>query len=84
VGTEPTHFDFMRAKEQKSGDWLVLHLGELVALAYQVATGILESVRPKGVELLDVILDKVNPDDFGDCSESLCRVENECMNESYA
>ncbi|KAH9566013.1 hypothetical protein CY35_04G109200 [Sphagnum magellanicum] len=58
VGTEPTHFDFMRAKEQKSGDWLVLHLGELVALAYQVATGILESVRPKGVELLDVILDK--------------------------
>ncbi len=49
-----------------------------------MATGILESVRPKGVELLDVILDKVNPDDFGDCSESLCRVENECMNESYA
>ncbi len=47
-----------------------------------MATGILESVRPKGVELLDVILDKVNPDDFGDCSESLCRVENECMNES--
>lgn len=36
MGTEPTHFDFMRAKEQKSGDWLVLHLGELVALAYQV------------------------------------------------
>ncbi len=29
-----------------------------------MATGILESVRPKGVELLDVILDKVNSDDL--------------------
>lgn len=58
VGGNPAHFDLVIAKEQTGGHWLVLHLGELVALAYQVATGSLESVRPMGVELLDTILDK--------------------------
>ncbi|KAG6542845.1 hypothetical protein Mapa_015749 [Marchantia paleacea] len=64
VGVEPAHFDLVMVKElQKSGqspggDWLVLHLGELVAVAYQVATGTMESVRPIGVELLDIVLDK--------------------------
>lgn len=36
VGGNPAHFDLVVAKEQKGGHWLVLHLGELVALAYQV------------------------------------------------
>ncbi|CAM6093367.1 unnamed protein product [Calypogeia fissa] len=59
VGVDPTHFDLGRAKSLESfGDWLVLHLGELVAVAYQIATGPMEIIRPMGIELLDVILEK--------------------------
>jgi hypothetical protein len=36
VGGDPAHFNLVIAEEQKGGHWLVLHLGELVALAYQV------------------------------------------------
>ncbi|KAJ7552272.1 hypothetical protein O6H91_06G048200 [Diphasiastrum complanatum] len=64
VGVDPAHFDLVRAKEQQiengvtSCDWLVLHLGELVALAYQVGTGQMESIRPLGIYLLDTTLEK--------------------------
>ncbi|KAL2632357.1 hypothetical protein R1flu_017043 [Riccia fluitans] len=64
VGVEPAHFDLALVRRlQKSGqrsgsDWLVLHLRELVTVAYQVATGTMESVRPMGVELLDTVLYK--------------------------
>lgn len=41
VGSHPAHFDlFLARKElasgQATGDWLVLHLQELISLAYQV------------------------------------------------
>lgn len=36
VGLHPAHFDLVKAREEEGGHWLVLHLGELVALAYQV------------------------------------------------
>lgn len=37
VGGDPAHFNLVMAEERKGGHWLVLHLGELVALAYQVS-----------------------------------------------
>lgn len=37
VGTDPAHFDLSLARRRaSSSDWLVLHLQELVSLAYQV------------------------------------------------
>lgn len=36
VGMHPAHFDLVKARQEEGGHWLVLHLGELVALAYQV------------------------------------------------
>eukprot|EP00850_Spirogloea_muscicola_P013780 SM000095S24994 [mRNA] locus=s95:314510:331395:- [translate_table: standard] len=44
--------------EALQADWLVLHLSELVALAYQVATGTMERVKPLGVYTLSTILSK--------------------------
>eukprot|EP00850_Spirogloea_muscicola_P019748 SM000198S05319 [mRNA] locus=s198:160554:177251:+ [translate_table: standard] len=44
--------------EAFQADWLVLHLSELVALAYQVATGTMERVKPLGVYTLSTILSK--------------------------
>ncbi|XP_058082071.1 protein SWEETIE [Magnolia sinica] len=65
VGTDPAHFDLSLARERISssgdaivGDWLVLHLQELVALAYQISTGQFENMQPIGVELLVTIMDK--------------------------
>lgn len=64
VGNDSRHFDLLRAKEHQAGshvgdqDWLVLHLGELVTVAFQVATGALESLRPLGVALLATIVEK--------------------------
>lgn len=66
VGTESTHFDLSQARREKvihslqtnGGDWLVLHLAELVALAYKVSTGPFEKMRPLGVTLLSTIVDK--------------------------
>jgi hypothetical protein len=45
VGGNPAHFDLVIAKEQKGGHWLVLHLGELVALAYQVRIVFMTQVK---------------------------------------
>ncbi|XP_057828164.2 protein SWEETIE isoform X1 [Cryptomeria japonica] len=65
VGKEQNHFDLLQARKgkmihgvQTSGDWLVLHLAELVALAYQISTGTFEKMRPLGVTLLSTIVDK--------------------------
>lgn len=66
VGDDQRHFDIFLAREDVNhrsgsnlgGDWLVNQLGQLVALAYQVATGVFEKLRPKGVMLLVTILEK--------------------------
>ncbi|XP_010265191.1 PREDICTED: HEAT repeat-containing protein 5B [Nelumbo nucifera] len=63
VGREPAHFDLSLARrqstiEQSSGDWLVLHIQELVALAYQISTIQFENMQPIGVRLLSTIMDK--------------------------
>lgn len=41
VGRNPAHFDLLMARKENasgraSSDWLVLHLQELISLAYQV------------------------------------------------
>lgn len=77
VGDDPRHFDLVLAKEDRShcdaarADWLVLQLGQLVALAYQVATGVFESIRPKGVMLLVTVLDKFGETEDPDFNDHL-------------
>ncbi|XP_022635843.1 protein SWEETIE isoform X2 [Vigna radiata var. radiata] len=63
VGRYPAHFDLTLArKEHASGkptsDWLVLHLQELISLAYQISTIQFENMQPVGVSLLGTIVDK--------------------------
>ncbi|KAJ1391410.1 Armadillo-type fold [Sesbania bispinosa] len=63
VGRNPAHFDlFLARKEHASGqatsDWLVLHLQELISLAYQISTIQFENMQPVGVGLLGTIVDK--------------------------
>ncbi|XP_038985409.1 protein SWEETIE isoform X2 [Phoenix dactylifera] len=64
VGNNPAHFDISLARSQPAkgrsslGDWLVLHLQELVALSYQISTGQFEGMQPIGVRLLSIIMDK--------------------------
>ncbi|KAH1200450.1 Protein SWEETIE [Glycine max] len=63
VGSHPAHFDlFLARKElasgQATGDWLVLHLQELISLAYQISTIQFETMQPVGVSLLGIIVDK--------------------------
>ncbi|XP_058736234.1 protein SWEETIE-like isoform X1 [Vicia villosa] len=63
VGRNPAHFDlFLARKEHASGkshgDWLVLHLQELISLAYQISTIQFENMQPVGVSLLGTIVDK--------------------------
>ncbi|KAJ6403563.1 hypothetical protein OIU84_015471, partial [Salix udensis] len=64
VGKNPAHFDLSLARKQYtngglSRDWLVLHVQELISLAYQISTIQFENMRPIGVGLLTAILDKV-------------------------
>ncbi|XP_027350855.1 protein SWEETIE [Abrus precatorius] len=63
VGRNPAHFDLFlarkeRASGQATGDWLVLHLQELISLAYQISTIQFENMQPVGVSLLGTIVDK--------------------------
>uniref|UniRef100_A0A7N0VMZ5 HEAT repeat-containing protein 5B n=1 Tax=Kalanchoe fedtschenkoi TaxID=63787 RepID=A0A7N0VMZ5_KALFE len=63
VGNAPAHFDLSLAREaalnrKVTGDWLVLHVHELISLAYQISTIQHESMQPIGVEVLSAILDK--------------------------
>ncbi|XP_058187917.1 protein SWEETIE-like isoform X1 [Rhododendron vialii] len=63
VGKDPAHFDLSLARRQTasgqaSGDWLVLHVQELISLAYQISTIQFENMRPIGMGLLSTIMDK--------------------------
>ncbi|GMP28425.1 hypothetical protein CsSME_00003976 [Camellia sinensis var. sinensis] len=63
VGKDLAHFDLCVARKQSangltSGDWLVLHVQELISLAYQISTIQFENMRPIGVGLLSTIMDK--------------------------
>ncbi|KAK9272907.1 hypothetical protein L1049_003286 [Liquidambar formosana] len=63
VGKNPAHFDLALARRQPddgtaSADWLVLHVQELISLAYQISTIQFESMQPIGVGLLSTIVDK--------------------------
>ncbi|KAK4279829.1 hypothetical protein QN277_011541 [Acacia crassicarpa] len=62
VGRNPAHFDLFLARkhvnDQASSDWLVLHLQELISLAYQISTIQFENMQPVGVGLLGTIVDK--------------------------
>ncbi|KAI3985597.1 hypothetical protein MKX01_033880, partial [Papaver californicum] len=63
VGMNPAHFDLSLARKASSsgqahGDWLVLHIQELIALAYQISTMQFESMQPIGVRLLSTIVEK--------------------------
>ncbi|KAJ6840795.1 HEAT repeat-containing protein 5B [Iris pallida] len=64
VGTDPAHSDLSLARKRatkgltSSGDWLVLNLQELISLSYQISTGQFEGMRPIGVRLLILIVDK--------------------------
>ncbi|KAK3425934.1 hypothetical protein EUGRSUZ_F02484 [Eucalyptus grandis] len=63
VGNNPSHFDLSLARSQSSkghamGDWLVIHVQELISLAYQISTIQFERMQPVGVELLSIIIDK--------------------------
>ncbi|KAH7658270.1 Armadillo-like helical-containing protein [Dioscorea alata] len=63
VGTEPAHFDLALARQLSkahagSGDFLVLHLQELISLSYQISTGQIEGMQHIGVGLLCIIMDK--------------------------
>ncbi|KAK7374934.1 hypothetical protein VNO80_08377 [Phaseolus coccineus] len=63
VGRNPAHFDLTLARKehasaQPTGDWLVLHLQELISLAYQISTIQFENMQPVGVSLLGTIVDK--------------------------
>ncbi|KAK7269008.1 hypothetical protein RIF29_21723 [Crotalaria pallida] len=60
VGKNPAHFDLLLArKEHANGQaWLVLHLQELISLAYQISTIQFENMQPVGVGLLGTIVDK--------------------------
>ncbi|PIA63576.1 hypothetical protein AQUCO_00201132v1 [Aquilegia coerulea] len=63
VGNNPAHFDLslarkLLAKGQPNGDWLVLRIQELIAIAYQISTIQFENMQPLGVKLLCTIMDK--------------------------
>ncbi|VFQ70327.1 unnamed protein product [Cuscuta campestris] len=63
VGKSPAHFDLDVARQKPPsghhfGDWLVLHLHELISLAYQISTIQFENMRHIGVSLLSTIVDK--------------------------
>ncbi|KAL4652128.1 hypothetical protein ACB092_01G210800 [Castanea dentata] len=63
VGKNPAHLDLSLARKQSvngqvSCDWLVLHVQELISLAYQISTIQFENMQPIGVGLLSTIMDK--------------------------
>ncbi|CAN0928886.1 Protein SWEETIE [Linum grandiflorum] len=62
VGKNTAHFDLSFARRSdngsRNGAWLVLHLQDLISLAYQISTIQFENMRPIGVALLSTIVDK--------------------------
>ena len=58
VGNDPRHFDLKAAQAARGtsgGDWLVLKLQSLVDTGFRLACGQLESLRPLGLNLLQVM-----------------------------
>ncbi|KAL5739454.1 hypothetical protein ACOSQ2_028634 [Xanthoceras sorbifolium] len=63
VGSNPAHFELSLARKRPANgqapcDWLVVHIQELISLAYQISTIQFENMRPLGVGLLCTIVDK--------------------------
>ncbi|KAG6716276.1 hypothetical protein I3842_04G041200 [Carya illinoinensis] len=63
VGKNPAHFDLSLARKQSanrqgSSDWLVIHVQELISLAYQISTIQFENMQPVGLGLLSTVMDK--------------------------
>ncbi|XP_078444054.1 HEAT repeat-containing protein [Wolffia australiana] len=61
VGADCAHFEPSLARKRAStgsNDWLVLHLQELISLAYQISTSQFESMQHIGVEILLTIMEK--------------------------
>ncbi|KAK9106905.1 hypothetical protein Syun_022916 [Stephania yunnanensis] len=63
VGNDSAHFDLSLARKLSGNgnvgtDWLVLHLQELISLAYQISTIQFENIQPIGVHLLCIIIEK--------------------------
>lgn len=57
VGSDFRHFDLKAAQAARGssgGDWLVLKLQSLVDTGFRLACGQLESLRPLGLNLLQV------------------------------
>ncbi|PRW58658.1 HEAT repeat-containing 5B isoform X2 [Chlorella sorokiniana] len=67
---EPRHTDLgaaqAAAKAGQGGDWLVLRLQQLVDLAFRMASGQLEALRPRGVRLMVALLAA-----FGDSADPM-------------
>lgn len=54
-----THFDLMAAKERaRGGDFLVLHLSDLIRMSFMAATSDSDQLRLEGLKTLQEIIDK--------------------------
>lgn len=60
--TNPTHFDLIQAKElqmtKSRGDYLILHLSDLIRMAFMAATSHSDQLRLEGLKTLQEIIDK--------------------------
>ncbi|XP_030374893.1 HEAT repeat-containing protein 5B isoform X2 [Scaptodrosophila lebanonensis] len=58
----PTHFDLLQAKEQRliksRGDYLILHLAELIRMSFMAATSDSDQLRLEGLRTLQEIIDR--------------------------
>lgn len=60
--TNPIHFDLIQAKElqmtKSRGDYLILHLSDLIRMAFMAATSHSDQLRLEGLKTLQEIIDK--------------------------
>ena len=60
--TNPIHFDLIQAKEMQMtksrGDYLILHLSDLIRMAFMAATSHSDQLRLEGLKTLQEIIDK--------------------------
>ena len=61
VGDDGRHWDVSKAQGSPDGDWMVLKLQNLVNSGYKICTGNLPTLQPKGIHLLNILVEK-----FGD------------------
>ncbi|XP_065165699.1 HEAT repeat-containing protein 5B isoform X3 [Atheta coriaria] len=52
------HFDLSQAKEMQSNDFLVLHLSDLIRMAFMAATSDSDALRLEGLKTLQDVIDK--------------------------